>query len=322
MRTWRFGLAALVGAGLLAGSSYAEPAKPAEPSPPFTLKEIGPGVYAAIDGPQGKSGSNAGFVIGDDGVVVIDSFFNPDATRALVTEIRKRTPLPIRYVVNTHYHVDHTGGDAVLREAGAAIVAHRNVRGWLRTENLHLFGDRITPAITAQIQGLALPDLVTDTGLTLWLGNRRVDVRAYPGHTGGDLVVTVPDAHVRFCGDLLWRRFAPNIVDGTIPLWIATDTGFAAAPDAAVTRFVPGHGDVADVHDVADFVSYLTTLRTETAAGVSHGLTGPALVAAVLPKLKAGFDGWSGVERVGPREIGFMEAELAGTKHVPVPVKD
>ncbi len=53
---------------------------------PFTLKQVGPGVYAAIDGPKGTSGANAGFVIGDDGVLVIDSFFNPDATRALAAK--------------------------------------------------------------------------------------------------------------------------------------------------------------------------------------------------------------------------------------------
>src|SRR6202000_1789393 len=98
---------------------------------PFILKPIGAGLYAAIDGPEHKSGSNAGFVIGDESVLVVDSFFDPEATKALVAEIHRITPKPIRYVVNTHYHVDHTGGDAVLREAGAIIIAHRNVPGWL-----------------------------------------------------------------------------------------------------------------------------------------------------------------------------------------------
>jgi cyclase len=74
------------------------------------LKSIGPGVYAAIDGPAHRSGSNAGFVIGDDGVLVIDSFFDPDAAKALLGEIRRLTPKPVRYVVNTHYHIDHVRG--------------------------------------------------------------------------------------------------------------------------------------------------------------------------------------------------------------------
>lgn len=114
----------------LAALALAAPCAAQSPTPlPFVLKRVGPGVYAAIDGPEHKAGSNAGFVIGDDGVLVVDSFFNLDAARALVAEIHRLTPKPIRYVVNTHYHADHTGGDQALRDAGAIIIAHRNVRG-------------------------------------------------------------------------------------------------------------------------------------------------------------------------------------------------
>jgi len=154
---------------LLAGAASAQ-----EPTLPFVLKQVGPGVYAAIDGPEHKAGSNAGFVIGDDGVLVVDALFTPDAARALVAEIRRLTPKPIRYVVNTHYHLDHTGGDQVFRDAGAIIVAHSNVRTWVRTNNVNLFGDRITPEIRTQIEGLPLPDLTTDKDLTIWLGSRKV----------------------------------------------------------------------------------------------------------------------------------------------------
>ncbi|MFX7874636.1 MBL fold metallo-hydrolase, partial [Acinetobacter baumannii] len=83
------------------------------------------------------------------GVVVVDSFQSKDAARALLGEIRRITPKPVRFVVNTHYHFDHTGGDQVFRDAGAMIVAHRNVRGWVRAENPHLFGARITPELKA-----------------------------------------------------------------------------------------------------------------------------------------------------------------------------
>lgn len=288
---------------------------------PFTLKAVGPGVYAAID-VGGKAGSNAGFVVGDDGVVVIDAFFSEVAAKALLAEIRKVTPLPVKYVVNTHYHLDHTGGDAVFKAAGATIIAHRNVRAWLKPNNPHLFGDRITPQIQAQIDALPEPDLTTTEGLTLWLGARRVEVRAYPGHTGGDLVISVPDAKVRFCGDMLWRRVAPNIIDGTVPAWIATVQGFERAPDAATTTFVPGHGDVAELKDVTDFEGYLTNLTAWTRDGMRHGLKGQALTDAVLPKLKGRYGDWASIDRLGLRGIGYMEAGLNGTKAIPIPPKD
>ena len=286
---------------------------------PFELKQVGPGVYAAIDGPEHKSGSNAGFVIGDDGVLVVDAFFYPDATKALVGEIRKLTPKPIRYVVNTHYHADHTGGDQVLRDAGAVIIAHKNVRGWVRVNNINLFGDRITPEIRAQVESLPLPDVVTDKDLTVWLGARKVTVRTVLGHTGGDLVVDVPDARVLFTGDMLWRKIPPNLIDGSVKEWLATDAGFAGLTN---TRFVPGHGDVASAADVRDFRAYLTDLRQLVGEGRKQKLKDEALVQYVAPKQRALHPDWTISDRVIAAEVKYMNQELAGTKQRPVPVAD
>ena len=301
------------------------PAAAQAPSPaalPFVLKEIGPGVYAAIDGPEHKSGSNSGFVIGDDGVLVVDAFFTPDAAKALVAEIRRLTPKPIRYVVNTHYHADHTGGDQVLRDAGAIIIAHRNIRGWVRTNNINLFGDRITPEIKARIEALPLPDLVTDKDLIVWLGSRKVVVQTVLGHTGGDLTVFVPDAKVLFCGDMLWRKVAPNLIDGSVREWAATDGDFARMPDAARTRYVPGHGDVADVKDVEEFRGYLLDVQQLVGEGRKAGLKGDALVQDVAPKLKARHPDWTISDRAAAAEVRYMDQELAGTKRRPVPQPD
>jgi glyoxylase-like metal-dependent hydrolase (beta-lactamase superfamily II) len=301
----------------LAGAAAAQ-----APPVPFVLKQVGPGVYAAIDGPEHKSGSNAGFVIGDDGVLVIDSFFYPEATRALVAEIRRLTPKPIRYVVNTHYHADHTGGDQVLRDAGAIIVAHRNVRGWLRTENIHLFGDRITPELRERIEALPLPDVTTTNGLTIWLGSRKVVVKTVLGHTGGDLTLAVPDAKVLFTGDLLWRKIAPNLIDGSVKEWTATDSEFEAMSDAAHMAFVPGHGDVADLQDVKEFRKYLADLRRLVMDGRKVGLKGDVLAAAVTPKLRALHPDWTISERAAAAEVRYMDEELAGTKRRPAPATD
>ena len=303
----------------LGGTASAQAPSPALP---FVLKQVGPGVYAAVDGPEHKAGSNAGFVVGDDGVLVVDAFFTQDAAKALVAEIRRLTPKPIRYVVNTHYHADHTGGDQVLRDAGAIIIAHRNVRGWVRTNNINLFGDRITPELKARIEALPLPDLVTDKDLTIWLGARKVVVRTVLGHTGGDLTIAVPDAKVLFTGDLLWRKIAPNLIDGSVKEWTATDADFTHNPDAAATRFVPGHGDVADVKDVDEFRGYLLDLKRLVSAGRAVGHKDDALVQDVAPKLRALHPDWTISDRAIAAEVRYMDQELARTKKRPVPVAD
>jgi glyoxylase-like metal-dependent hydrolase (beta-lactamase superfamily II) len=295
---------------------------PAQPALPFVLKQVGPGVYAAIDGAEHKAGSNAGVVIGDDGVLVVDAFFNQPAARALVGEIHRLTPKPIRFLVNTHYHVDHTGGDQALRDAGAVIIAHRNVRGWVRVNNVNLLGDRITPAMRAQIEALPLPDLTTDKDLTVWLGSRKVVVRTVLGHTGGDLTVFVPDAKVLFTGDMLWRKIPPNLIDGSVRQWLATDADFERMADAAHVTFVPGHGDVATLGDVNDFRAYLIDLRRLVAEGRRAGLKGDALAQSIAPKLRALHTDWTIGDRALAFEVRYMDEELAGTKKRPVPVAE
>ncbi|HTS46977.1 MAG TPA: MBL fold metallo-hydrolase, partial [Bryobacteraceae bacterium] len=138
--------------------------------PDFRLQQIGQGVWAAIVNDDGLAGGNAGFVIGGDGVVVIDTFQDPRPAKALLAEIRKLTPLPVRFVVNTHYHLDHVNGNDVFAAAGATIVAHRNVRAWMRTENIKMLDPPVTPEKKARVQSLPLPSVVHDSRLDLYLG--------------------------------------------------------------------------------------------------------------------------------------------------------
>ena len=304
--------------------ALAAPAPAQDPSAqlPFVLKQVGPGVYAAIDGPEHKAGSNAGFVIGDDGVLVVDSFINVDAARALVGEIHRLTPKPIRYVVNTHYHLDHTGGDQALRDAGALSIAHRNVRGWVRVNNINLFGDRITPEVRARIAALPLPDVVTDKDLTVWLGSRKIVVQTVLGHTGGDLTIFVPDAHVLFTGDMLWRKISPNLIDGSVKEWTATNEDFMRMSGVAQATFVPGHGDVANVKDVQDFRSYLLDLRRLVVEGRKARLKDDKLSQYVGPKLKALHPDWTISDRAAAAEVRYMDQELSGSKKRSVAVQD
>jgi len=283
--------------------------------PAFDLKPVGSGVYAAIDR-DGEAGANAGVVIGKDAVLVVDTFYEPAAAEALLTEIRRLTKAPVRYVVNTHHHIDHTAGNAVFANAGATTIAHKNVRDWIKSENLRLLGgDAITPERRARVEALTAPDAGYDGTVDIDLGGRRVRLRHLLGHTGGDTVVWVEDAKVVFLGDLFWRQAAPNLIDARVADCIATLDRMAKLGDG--TTFVPGHGDVGTLADVQAFRGYLADLSAF--AGEAKGDNAEA---DVLARMSAKYADWSFFKSLGTKGVGHMLAERAGTKRAPVPVPD
>lgn len=280
----------------------------------FALVPLGNGAWAAIAKDGGKAGGNAGFVVGDSGVAVIDTFEDPAAAEELLNAIRGITKLPIKFVVNTHYHFDHVNGNDVFAAAGATVFAHRNVSAWIRTENVRLFGEHITPEIKTRIESLPLPDVTYDDGVDLHSG-RTLEVRFFPGHTGGDSIVIVSGAGIAFCGDLLWKDHFPNLIDASTDKWIATLSAFQKRFGAY--RLVPGHGDVASPKDVTAFKEYLTDLRAAVKKAEGDGKSGVALVAAVQPELLSKYGKWAWSKSFARANILQTADELAGKKRIP-----
>jgi cyclase len=283
--------------------------------PDFQLQKIGDGIWAAIVNDAGPAGGNAGFVIGSDGVLVVDTFQDPKPAKAMLAEIRKLTPLPIRFVVNTHYHLDHVNGNDVFAAAGATIVAHRNVRAWMRTENIKMLDPPVTAEKKARVASLTLPTVVHDSHLDLFLGARRINVRYYPGHTGGDSVVSIPDAKVVFAGDMLWKEHIPNLIDATTSAWV--ESLGAMGKDYAGYTWVPGHGRVANAQDVMVFQKYLVDLRAGVKREQVAGKSGEALTQALLPGLKMNFGKWGFFNDYAADDIAQIAAEMKGVKRLP-----
>ena len=161
---------ALIAVALLTQAQTPSQAAPQQ-GPAFTIKQVGKGVYAAI---SARAGGNSGFIIGDDAVLVVDTFINQTPARDLLGEIRKLTNLPVKYVVNTHYHLDHVAGNAIFTEAGATVIAQRNERSWVRTENLKFYSQNgATPTVEqrAQVAALVEPQITYDHILEIHLGS-------------------------------------------------------------------------------------------------------------------------------------------------------
>jgi len=307
----------------------------------FQLVKVAEGVYAAIAKSGGLASGNAGFVIGDDGVLVFDTFFTPAAIEELVSEIESLTKLPIKYAVNSHYHLDHTGGNQVLVERGVPIVAHDNVMIWQTTKN-----KRFLPApedlqkrkadaakqlsetpedqkdkraqLERQIRRydammsirLTNPTKTFSSGtLRLNLGKREVILATLPGHTGGDVFAYVPHANVVFTGDLGWSKTLPNLVDATVNDWIPTLDKMLAQYPAA--KFVPGHGNVAEAADIRTFRDYLDDLRSRVSKGIADGLTiDQAKQQLTLPDRYKAF----AFQNFATPNVEDMYKELKGTK--------
>jgi cyclase len=308
---------------VLCVSGAASSQNPADP--PFTLKQVGPNVWAAISNPKSKApaGANTGFVIGDDGVAVIDTTLSGDAdgnfgtepAQQLLAAIRRLTKLPVRFVINTHYHLDHTGANAVFVDAGAIVIAHPNVRGWIHSENLRLFGKDITAPQKTFIEALLPPTVTYDQAMDLHLGSRVIRVRSFPGHTGGDSVVLIPDAKVVFAGDLFWHDMLPNLIDASTDAWIRTLATLTKNESGAT--FVPGHGDVGTAQDVGVFRDYLATLRKLVSDARARGQSGDALADAVISALTDKYSRWDAFKYLARLNILETDAELSGKKRIP-----
>lgn len=283
-------------------------------APDFTVKNLGEGVYAAISPDRSQAGSNAGFIVGSAGVLVVDTFVDVGPAKELLADIRKITNLPIRFVVNTHYHLDHTGGNAVFAETGATIVAHRNVRSWLRSENMKFFPDA-NPEQKARVESLVLPDELYSDAVDIYLGSRLAQVRYMLGHTGGDSVVIVPDAKVVFGGDLIWQKHFPNLIDANTAEWIKTLEKLQV--DHPSATFVSGHGGLATPEDVRNFHDYLVILRDNVAKAQAQGKSGQELSDFVSSQIKGKYANW-GFQQFILRNIQQTAAELKGEKKVPV----
>jgi glyoxylase-like metal-dependent hydrolase (beta-lactamase superfamily II) len=201
----------------------------------------------------------------------------------------------------------------VFQQAGAIVFAQRNVRTWIHTENLKFFGHDIKPEEKAMVESLGAPDAVYDSGVTLFLGSRKLEVRAYPGHTGGDSVVFIPDAQIVFTGDLFWRNTLPNLIDANTAAWIATLDSIAA-PSTPSATFVPGHGEVGTLPDVKAFRDYLAYLKNEVAQSVKEGKSNDALVVATLPALTERYGKWNLFKESQNQTFSIQQPNCAATK--------
>ncbi|MBA3623361.1 MAG: MBL fold metallo-hydrolase [Methylibium sp.] len=216
--------------------------------------------------------SNAGFVVTDDGVVVIDALGSPTLANELIAEIRRVTAQPIRHVIVTHYHADHIYGLQAFKAAGASVVAHAAGREYLTSDTAHrrLEAGRqdMFPWIDETTR-LVPADRWLDTDSTrLQVGSTEFQIhRVGPAHTAEDLVIHVPAADVLFAGDLVFRGRIPFVGQADSRRWIESLNRLIALEPRIM---IPGHGPAAtepavDLALTRDYLLYLRSSMGEAA---------------------------------------------------------
>jgi cyclase len=276
-------------------------------SVPGRLEEVADGVFAYVQPDGSWMINNTGFLVAPDGVTAVDACATERRTRAFLGTIADVTRLPVRTLVNTHHHPDHTAGNGLF--STATIVAHDNAREEMRAMGVPRntgiwtdvdYGDlRLTP-----------PFLTFADRLTLWAGELRCELlfAGQPAHTTNDIVVWIPEHSVLFAGDLVFNGGTPFLLSGSVLGAIDVLEKFLK-PFGART-IVPGHGPVTGPEVIDEVLGYLYFVRVVAEQGRAAGLS--PLEAARAVSLGR-YAEWSDPERiVGNLHRAYADLSGAG----------
>ncbi|MFN0046730.1 MAG: MBL fold metallo-hydrolase [Sphingorhabdus sp.] len=228
-------------------------------------QELAPGV-AVLFG----AGGNIGVSYGEDGTVLIDDQFAP-LTGKIQSAVASLGAQPVKFLINTHWHFDHSGGNENLGKAGAIIMAHDNVRVRMAA-GATVAGNVVPPAAK-----VALPVITYAEGLKLHLNGEEVRVIHMPaGHTDGDSIIHWTKSNVIHMGDLFMLQISFPFVDvgsgGDVRGFVAAaDKVLAIANDQ--TKIIPGHGAIATKADLQNHRNMIATVIAKVEAAIKAGKT-------------------------------------------------
>ena len=236
--------------------------------PPPTVQEVTPGVYAYIQ-PDGTWGlNNTGFIAGQNAVSVIDTCFTEARTRAFLQAIAAVTSHPIRTLVNTHHHGDHTHGNYLL--PAAAIVGHELCRQTIIDTGIHTLRPLFPNVIWGNLE-IAPPFLTFQDRLDLFVDDLKLELRYMgPAHTTNDIIVWIPDRRTLFAGDLIFNGGTPFIAMGSIN---GSLTALDRLRQLDAQTIIPGHGPVCGPEVIDSLESYLRFIQTTAQAAYQSGLS-------------------------------------------------
>ena len=277
---------------------------------PALLDQVAPDVYSYVQPDGTWFINNTGFIVGSDAIISIDATSTERRTRAYIDAIESVSPNPVRVLVNTHHHADHTHGNYLFEQA--TIISHESCRQVMAAAGIPDYS-AVFPDVEWGDLRFRAPDVTFTGTTTLHLDDLTIELSdlGYVAHTDGDVLAWVPQRGVLFAGDLIFHGGTPfslfGSVQGTLDALDVIE-GFGA------TVIVPGHGPAFGGDDIARVLdeqrSYLRFVQTTAAEGVAAGRT--PLEQATATDLGE-FGAWTDTERLaGNLHVGYRETANSG----------
>ncbi len=281
---------------------------------PVTFDELGDGLYAYT----AEGDPNTGVIVGDDGVMVIDTQATPVMAQGVIERIRQVTDKPIKYVVLSHYHAVRVLGAAAYR--ADHIIASRDTYDLIVERGQQDYDSEVGrfPRLFQSVEtvpGLTWPSIVFEKSLTLFMGKREVRIlQLGRGHTKGDTVVWLPKEKVMFAGDLVEYGATPYTGDAYLREWPQTLANLRAlGPE----KLVPGRGAALKTPQeveagIAGTQAFLTQMYQSVAAGVAKGQPLKDIYRETFARLEPEFGNWVIFEHCMPFDVTRAYDEASG----------
>lgn len=256
-------------------------------------------------------GGNIAVSSGEDGVFIIDDQLKP-LTEQLLLAIAEVSDRPIRFVINTHYHGDHVGGNEALGKAGSVIIAHDNIRERMTSDQFNHFWNETTPAWPDD----SLPVVTFNDQVTLHMNGEPVTVHHVPrGHTDGDSIVHFPVSNVIHMGDIFFNGLYPYIdLDGggsSQGMISAVELGLSLADEES--QIIAGHGPLSNKAGLQAYRDFLVQAQGNVQALVDQGMS---LQQVIDEKPTAEWDAELGQVWITPAQlVTFFYNSLTGVDH-------
>jgi len=266
-------------------------------TPGTEIVELETGVFARLH----EGLTNAGIIIGDDSVLIIDSLRVPSFARDLIKDVKDITDKPIKFVIDTHSHWDHSWGNEEFPDA--TIIGHKNCYAemidveWNDEWRRKVVGSGDPWSEEGNIVTITPPNMTFETSMQLYFGGRELNLLYFGrAHTSGDTYIHLPKDKIVFTGDVAQDGGVPYLGDSYPADWPETDNKLASLP---IERFMSGHGPIGDHHALEEARDFIHNLVNSLNSAISDGQDSDQASESVIKELTPQYASWRSFDRIG-----------------------